>query len=544
MWRIRCLIVLIAACSAAADGAKDAFESLYGARVRRALSTPEKTDDATLAGELLAAAKTMTETPALLELLCDGVYQLGSTHAEGYPFAAEAMELLEQHGKGDPAPAQEKLLHIRTLLTRQGGAADRAAASERLVTDLARIGDLRAVSERYDDAAALYRRAMTLAGQQRLSAAGAIRDRLTWVTARQQLLKQKDLLRTRLLENANDEATARQLVLLEVRDFDQPAGAVRYLPHLKDEKLAGLVERAAQTEDNLKPQDHLDLAEWYRQLAEETRDATVKRAMWRRGVSHYQAFLLDPTTGGLAQAKTKLSLQNAESALERLGPETNPFAELKLAGPADAPKRPTGNDKWIDVLAMIDVEKDKVTGDWKKTKDGIRSPRGRMERVTIPIKPLGGYQLKVKFTCQEGIHYDIHLPVGSMSVRLLFGNGSSDNERWHISGLRSINRRDYVNNETTTTRRITAGQSHECLIAVQFKEEKDAKIEVDIDGKPLIRWQGPQSHLYYNYAEMDGWSMPEPAALGLGAFWATVDFEEIKLRMLDGKAQPLRGAKP
>ena len=106
-------ILFLSAAPAWADEAEDAFNSLYGNEYKRVTGTPDKNDDVALAADLLKAVKTPGVHPALLAILCDKAYELGTKAAAGYDSAIEAMELLAQKVPDKAADALKNLVAVR-----------------------------------------------------------------------------------------------------------------------------------------------------------------------------------------------------------------------------------------------------------------------------------------------------------------------------------------------------------------------------------------------------------------------------------------------
>ena len=108
----------------------------------------------------------------------------------------------------------------------------------------------------------------------------------------------------------------------------------------------------------------------------------------------------------------------------------------------------------------------------------------------------------------------------------------------HFGGLQLINGKDVFNagkGNPTTVRgnKVTNGKIHEIKIQVQTSGVT-AKIEVDLDGKSFARWSGKQASL----SMLSHWKIPSDHLFGLGIWIAEVEFHEVKLRMLSGKAIP------
>src|SRR4051812_30519619 len=66
------------------------YQSLFGADERRVLATSATKDDAQFAATLLEKNKSLTDDPALAEVVCTKAYEFGIKDPEGYAVAIEA----------------------------------------------------------------------------------------------------------------------------------------------------------------------------------------------------------------------------------------------------------------------------------------------------------------------------------------------------------------------------------------------------------------------------------------------------------------------
>ena len=83
-------------CARAPADAKSDYEMLYGAREKKVLATKSTADDAALAGELLASAKHLADSPKLQAILYEKAYEFGAKDLAGHAHALEALALLEK----------------------------------------------------------------------------------------------------------------------------------------------------------------------------------------------------------------------------------------------------------------------------------------------------------------------------------------------------------------------------------------------------------------------------------------------------------------
>ncbi|MDB5290722.1 MAG: hypothetical protein JWL69_1963 [Phycisphaerales bacterium] len=162
---------------------------------------------------------------------------------------------------------------------------------------------------------------------------------------------------------------------------------------------------------------------------------------------------------------------------------------------------------WVDLLKLVDPQRDAVAGDWAFKGAGLQVSAGSQPaQLRIAKKPGKGYQLRVEL--QGPIGGDtagIYLPVGDNCVALAF--------RPRQMGLDIVDGKRWRDNQTTKVIDIEDKKKHMLNIGVSLKE-MDARIIVLVDGKQQIDWTGPASGLTVD----GGWAMPAPVSLGLGSW--------------------------
>ena len=191
--------------------------------------------------------------------------------------------------------------------------------------------------------------------------------------------------------------------------------------------------------------------------------------------------------------------------------------------------------KWIDLLAGVDPDKDAVKGTWRKDGGTLVIAGGTdWGRIELPVALAGGYELQIRFVRTSGDStVAVVLPVASSVVALNLSPLGGK-----VSGLDQVRGKNVADNETTVRPgTLENGRPYDLGIKVALAGA-EARIEVTLDGKPYIRWQGPQSVL----SVYQDWRVPHPGCIGLGTYFTVVEFQSARLRMLSGEARPLRPA--
>ena len=507
-------ILFLSAAPAWADEAEDAFNSLYGNEYKRVTGTPDKNDDVALAAELLKAAKAQGIQPGLLAILCDKAHELGVKRPAGYETAVEAMELLAQKTPAGAAPAFDKIVTIREKQYQAAKGLDRADAGEVFIESVLAAAGARMASGAATEAAAQLRKALVVANAIKSDRRSEIQGRIDFAAARLRAEKHVADLKAKLEANPDDAAVRKQIVQACLVELDDPAQAEKFLNESSDESLRKYVPAVSKGVDAAPEVACMELGEWYRSLGEAPGVSPGgKEAMLKRARAYYQRFLDLHKTEDIVRNQAALALKKADEMLAKLGPAKGEG----IIGPG----------RWIDLLKLIDLEKDvmKAKGIWT-FKDGelVISSNG-FDRLTIPISPTGSYQLRGRFirNTLDLSHWYV-LPVGSAGVAVSFGRGE------YGALMRASGKPD-----TGAPQKVINGQEYLVEITVLLSGNQ-ADIRVTLNGKPHLHWQGPVSDL----SVADECRVPDPKCVALGVEWGDYVFKSVQLRMLSGKAKMLR----
>ena len=240
-----------------------------------------------------------------------------------------------------------------------------------------------------------------------------------------------------------------------------------------------------------------------------------------------------PTAGAIGLGAANCKVEFSSARLRMLSGEAKPLraAEKPAAVAGKTPPRtkqgPGGQP--IDLLALVNPQRDAVLGDWSREADGLvmRGPGG--SRLAIPCAVEGDYELKVEFARMKGDNeVAFILPVGSRCTSLLIGKevGKRSGLFWAAQGETMVSPAPLAN-----------GEPHALEVTVKTSGGA-ADIDVRLDGKPYFHWQGANSSV----SLWDAYKLPPGNRLGLGAWGGEIVFKSAHVRMLSGQAKVLTPA--
>ena len=534
-------ILLLAAAAALADDAdeaRDTFNSLFAKDLEAVQGTGAKTDDVALAARLVETAGKSTGEPAFLSLLCEHACRLASGHPSGYATAIRAMDLLAEHVPEKAAEARQRLLDLRRKQFEAARGEARQAAGEALLDALLALAETKQEGGDTTGAAALYREARTVA-----KAAGS--NRLPEIEAAAEDLARRIRLASRvadvkaiLARDPGNVGAREGLVRLYLVNLNDPAKAAEVLEGVEDSGLKKYVPAAAKPVDEAPELACLELGEWYRGLTEKAPDY-AKAAMYARAKAYLARFLSLHETKDLHRVRAKVAMEKVDEAIAKWeaaatakAQPTKPTKPTETAGGIEGGVIKPG--QWVDLLPLVDPEKDAVKGEWKRRDGGlaVQSPGRNRWRIELPVAARSSYQVQFRFTRHrgnDGIFFQ--LPVGSSHVALALSHWNGG-----AHGLDLIDGDNPHENATgVKPGRLENGRPHTLDVQVKVRGQA-CDIAARLDGSRLLQWSGDVSSL----SVWGEFGLPHPHCFGLNVTDVDVTFASARLKMLSGEARLLR----
>jgi len=493
---IACSLCLLAP-AAGADDAQSVFESLYGKRVRAAQASPTRSDDLELAGDILRAARSVNNQPAMLAVLCRNAFELASKTRDGHDVALEALNLLAE---GVPEQA-DAVAEQRVPLLQQAYAGargeQRTAVGAQLIDNLIAAARAREKADDWAGAQSHYRRATSVAIQIRSDRRDAIKAAMDRSSHRQRVTRRIEQLKAALRDDPQDTDAARRLIDHLILDMDDLTAARKYAFLLDDEALKNNISRANRSLDALESEDAIALGDWYRQLAARAPSLT-EPGLWRRSAAYYDRFLELHESEDLLRTKAELARQEIERKLQSFGPalQATTTATVDPTEPAiDFSDR--GGGRTAELLKLLNLSRHRLTG---KTEDCRRDGMtffirngngGGTPRVALPVAPRGSYELKIQYAHgeKEKGALAVYLPAGEGAVAVFV---HENGEAWmgNVDGGRHPGEK-----RSARFSPPPEGKPWELIIRVAVKG-KGAAIAVATPGSTdALEWTGAQTSL-------------------------------------------------
>jgi hypothetical protein len=204
------------------------------------------------------------------------------------------------------------------------------------------------------------------------------------------------------------------------------------------------------------------------------------------------------------------------------------FASLAASGEArdssGLPRKP------IDLLHLIDVQKDSVAGPWTFDGATLVSPAVQFGRIAVPYVMPAEYDLRIVAERTPG---GDSLAVGLVAEGRQFMAILDGGEREPRSGLDLIDKRPFYDNETTYRGGLAFGESRPSTVFISVRRRR---VSVLVDRRYVINWEADYSRISL-YAS---WFMHRQDTLFLGAWTSPQRIHRLDLFPVGAPGKPLR----
>ncbi len=187
-------------------------------------------------------------------------------------------------------------------------------------------------------------------------------------------------------------------------------------------------------------------------------------------------------------------------------------------------------DETVDLLSLVDPQRDRVSGDWKMQDGRLECNKQYGARIEIPYQPPREYVMTV---IAEPLDDPNGLIIGQRSGdrRLLTLINFVRKGQSPASALENVDGLNVERNATTVRAKLLEKNRPSAIVCTV----REDRVTVTCDGRSLIDWHGDASRLSLS----DYWQTPNQDRLFLGAYDCPYRFHRVTLAPITGKGKPL-----
>lgn len=254
----------------------------------------------------------------------------------------------------------------------------------------------------------------------------------------------------------------------------------------------------------------------------------VEQEQLARHAGQWYKIALPELPDGLTKAVVQRRLEEIASPKSPVA-EATPPEPGNTSGGALPPGEALPCGRWSDLMPLIDVKRDAVSGFWERKEDSliIKRPKAN-STILLPVTAEGDYRLEAQFTRTDGQDaVAMVILVGGRPCLLAFSESSGKVSRMAIADASSqVQRTNQIRVEPGS---LANNQRHAVSILVRLNGDM-ASVRVLLNGESYFYWSG-----YQKAVTAEGWPALPAQQFALGADGAIV-FHSVRLRPISGKA--------
>ena len=320
--------------------------------------------------------------------------------ATGLQAGIDAMDVLVRKAPSQAAYYRGRLVLLCQEAYRGARPQAKADVASDIVKRMEAAGDAAAGAYRWEDAEGRYAIALRMAGvsgHTQVPLDHKIRMARHFVAALRQVKAAE------AAAGAGDKSANGRLGMLYLTDLNDPGRAWTLLKTESGEVLRTCVPLAMKDAGELPGEALIQLCEWYwKSLATKTEDFG-REAMFRQARRY----------AGLAQDKAAGTVPQAPAEPDRIK-----ALDEQLAGYSYV-ERMLAKVRYLDVLAMTDIDRDAGKGKWKYAESSFLAAGQDNGSLELPVKVEGSYQLSLQLAKTKAAR-DVYVsfPVGGKQLKL------------------------------------------------------------------------------------------------------------------------------
>jgi hypothetical protein len=320
--------------------------------------------------------------------------------ATGFQAGIDAMDALIRKAPSQAAYYRGRLVLLCQEAYRGAKPQAKADVASDIIKRMEAAGDAAASAYLWEDAEGRYAIALRMAcvsGHTQVPLDHKIRMARHFVAALRQVKAAE------AAAGAGDKSANGRLAMLYLTDFNDPGRAWALLKTESSEVLRTCVPLAMKDAGELPGEVLIQLCDWYwKSLATKTEDFG-REAMFRQARRY----------AGLAQDKAAAPAPQAPAEPDRIK-----ALDEQLAGYSYV-ERMLAKVRYLDVLAMTDIDRDAGRGKWKYAESSFLAAGEDNGSLELPVKVEGSYQLSLQLAKTKAAR-DVYVsfPVGGKQLKL------------------------------------------------------------------------------------------------------------------------------
>jgi hypothetical protein len=225
--------------------------------------------------------------------------------------------------------------------------------------------------------------------------------------------------------------------------------------------------------------------------------------------------------------KTQLQ-SHARGLYEAVLPDVTALQRIRIEKRLNDLPRAEAAGASVNLLPLIDPQKDLVVGLWRLTPKGIASPKMNDSMLQVPYIPPDEYDLEVVAELQDGDDgLGIGLARGQSQVMMVIGSWGQT-----ANGLRFVDSKYEKDNPTSFPGPIfVRGKPLRILCSV-----RSSSITVTVDGKRILSWKSDWSRLSVGV----NWTVPRKDTLFFSSINNVYEISRYTLTPVSGQGKKLR----
>jgi serine/threonine protein kinase len=212
-------------------------------------------------------------------------------------------------------------------------------------------------------------------------------------------------------------------------------------------------------------------------------------------------------------------------------------AESPPAKPAETRSAVAAAENSIDLLALVDLQRDVGVGNWKKVADGISCENAAGASVLqLPYEPAEEYDFEVEFTATgTGLNINQYVSAGGKIFAWKLNSHNVDPPLYGFELLDGKFAKDNKEAAVQIPESIVVGQRYRSTVEV-----RRGALRTLLDGKELVKWSGDFSR----FSTEPVTPMKHPGRIGIGSWRRPVTFHSVRVREVSGKGRNMVIASP